>query len=129
MITAQLERQREILRAIASTISDVEQIAFGSTIDMESRQQLLGEKLCQIRQAANIGINDQEIPEGILERYRSDLMGRLAGMGELLDDILEAGELDDLRLQVLGFAARNFSDGVGKYLQLKNGANSEVHHD
>lgn len=126
MITVQLERQREILRAIASNISDVEQIAFGSSIDMGSRQQLLGEKLCQIRQAANIGINDQEISERILEGYRSDLMGRLAGMGDLFNNILMNGEFDDHRLQLLGFAARNFADGAWKYLQLKNGANSEV---
>jgi hypothetical protein len=125
MNTGHIEQQRNLLQTIAIEISDVEQIAFGSSMDPESKQRLLGEKLCQIRQAAMAGINDQDIATVILNGYRVDCLDSLLGLLNLsnstVDEMEEGGKIEptDMQLQLLAMAARNFGNRFEKYMQLK----------
>lgn len=126
MNTGQIERQRDLLQAIVLDISDIEQIAFGSSMDPESKQQLLGEKLCQIRQTALGGINDRESFDRILQGYHDDCISQLSWMWETFEDLIFDDTVKDEQLQQLALAARNFSDLVDKFLQLKTGVGQEV---
>lgn len=125
MNTVQISRQRELLQAIASDIADAEQIAFGSSMDMESKQQLLGEKFSQIRQTAMAGINDRNATAMILGGYKADCLESLLGfldlsnstVDEIADGLLK--EPSDTQLQLLAMSATSYAERVSKYLQLK----------
>lgn len=126
MNTVQIEQQRNLLHAIVLDISDVEQIAFGSSHDLNSKQRLLSEKLCQIRQNAVAGMNNQEIINRIIQGYHDDCMTQLAWMWETFEDLIYNDVVGDEQMQQLALAARNFSNLAEKYLQVKNGAGKEV---
>lgn len=127
MNTIQIERQRDLLQSIVLDISDIEQLAFGSSIDLESKQQLLGEKLCQIRQTATAGLFDEHINAVILDGYKSDCLDSLMGFLDLSNSIMDetvtglTTEATDTQLQLLAMAATSYVERFAKYLQLKEG--------
>lgn len=125
MNIVQTEAQRRLLQSIMVDISDVEQLTFASSLDPESKQQVLAEKLCQIRQTVLAGINDWQITVEILAGHKQGCMDSLGGFQGLLsgtlDDMDELGlvEPSDEQLQLLAMAARNYAGRVERYLTLR----------
>jgi hypothetical protein len=126
-ITTHADRQRELLKGIVLDISDVEQIAFASGIDMAGRQQVIAEKLRSIRHTALAGINDHIIVDRILRGYRTDCLSKLGWLGDVCNKGID-GEIKDESLQEMALAATGFACSVEKYLALKNGSGTEVDH-